>query len=106
MATGAGWYESSMPTAEARYQSAGAVHMASRSPKPGRLIAGGASARVGRSMRRASGHREGTVLFVPSFSNTDISSEKALTEAAVWTTTSGGEPLRRAASLHKSVMVP
>src|ERR687889_2100656 len=106
MATGAGWYESSMPTAEARYQSAGAVHTAIRSPKPARFISGGAPARTVRSTSSASGQREGTVRLVPLLSSTAISSEKAFTEAAVCTTTSGDPPLRLVASLQTSVMVP
>src|ERR687889_2798920 len=106
MATGAGWYESSMPTAEARYQSAGAVHMEIRSPKPARFMAGGASASVVRSTRRASGQREGTVRLVPLLRSTETSSEKALTEAAVCTTTSGGAPVPAVAALQMSVTVP
>src|SRR5919106_6305009 len=94
-----------MPTAEARYQSAGAVHMEIRSPKPARFMAGGASASVVRSTRRASGQREGTVRLVPLLRSTETSSEKALTEAAVCTTTSGAS-VRAVASLQTSVTVP
>src|SRR5918992_933594 len=95
-----------MPTAEARYQSAGAVHMEIRSPKPARFMAGGASASVVRSTRRASGQREGTVRLVPLLRSTETSSEKALTEAAVCTTTSGGASVPAATALQTSVTVP
>src|SRR5215217_3986034 len=94
-----------MPTAEARYQSAGAVHMEMRSPKPARFMAGGALASVVRSTMRASGQREGTVRLVPLLRSTETSSEKALTEAAVCTTTSGAS-VRAVASLQTSVTVP
>src|SRR5918997_6737211 len=95
-----------MPTAEARYQSAGAVHMEIRSPNPARFMAGGASASVVRSTRRALGQREGTVRLVPLLRSTETSSEKAFTEAAVSTTTSGGAPVPDAAALQTSVTVP
>src|SRR5918995_5487204 len=95
-----------MPTAEARYQSAGAVHTAIRSPKPARFISGGAPASTVRSTSSASGQREGTVRLVPLLSSTAMSSEKALTEAAVCTTTSGAAPASLVASLQTSVMVP
>src|SRR5215210_8948910 len=93
-----------MPTAEARYQSAGAVHMEIRSPKPARFMAGGASASVVRATRRASGQHEGTVRLVPLLRSTETLSEKALTEAAVWTTIRGDA--HALASLQMSVTVP
>src|SRR5918995_6475655 len=95
-----------MPTSAARYQSAGEVHVAMRSPNPARVITGGAPVMVGTSIRRASGHFEILVRFTPLFSSTDMLIAKALTEAAVCTTTSGTSPLRAAASLQRSVMVP
>src|SRR5918996_6112305 len=95
-----------MPTAEARYQWAGAVHMEMMSPKPARFMAGGAPASVARSTMRASGQREGTVRLVPLLRSTETSSEKALTEAAVCTTTRGGAPVPDAAALQTSGTVP
>ena len=53
-----------------------------------------------------SGQREGTVRLTPSRSRTAMSSVKALTEAAVWTTTNGMSPARIEASLARSVIVP
>jgi hypothetical protein len=53
-----------------------------------------------------SGQRDGTVRFTPSRNRTAMSSEKALTEAAVWTMTNGTSPARSEASLARSVIVP
>src|SRR5215213_8239881 len=77
-----------------------------RSPKPARFMAGGASASVVRSTRRASGQREVTVRLVPLLRSTETSSHKALTGAPVSTTTSGGAPAPAVAALQTSVTVP
>ena len=59
-----------------------------------------------RSTISTSGQREGTVRFTPSRSSTAMSSENALTDTAVWTTTNGMPPARIEASLATSVTVP
>ena len=51
--TGAGCQSSSMPTAPARYQSAGAVNIDASSPNPARFMSGGASAMTPRSIDQA-----------------------------------------------------
>ena len=56
-----------MPTARARYQSAGAVNIETRSPRPARFIADGASASDRRRRARStSGQRLGDVRLTPS----------------------------------------
>jgi hypothetical protein len=82
------------------------VNVAKVSPKPAAFILWGALASTGRSMRRAFGHREGTVRLAPPFKSTVKSLEKPLTEPADCTATNGREPLRSVAFLPRSVMVP
>ena len=80
--------------------------MQHNSPNPARFMAGGASAMMPRSTIRTSGQRDGTVRLTPSRRSTAMSSEKALTETAVCTTTKGRLPARIEASLAMSVIVP
>ena len=65
------WKEASRPTAEARYQSAGAVNIDSTSPYPAVFSCSGASAIVATSATTTSGQREGIVRFTPSRSTTE-----------------------------------
>ena len=76
-----------MPRMLARYQSAGAVNIAMRSPSPARFISAGAPARTSVSTIRASAQVLGTVRLTPLRRSTDRSSAKPLTLAALWTIT-------------------
>ncbi len=103
--TAVGEYDGSKPTIEASCQSAAAVNVDSRSPRPDRVIASGEADRTSESMTSASGQRLGVVRLVPLRSRTDWSSAYPLTLAAVWTTT-WARSRRFATTLPMSANVP